>query len=84
MHLLYDENLFSKEPRCWCIDVWAVLNNIAETSINEKSLEKENEKSDAKGQIAIINSLNEKLPFKKRRILVNPQYLNYKKHGTEN
>ena len=56
MHRLYDENLFLKEPRCWCIDVWAVLNNIAETSINEKRLEKENEKSDAKGQIATINS----------------------------
>ena len=61
-----------------------MLNNIAETSINEKSLEKENEKSDAKGQIATINSLNEKFPFKKLRILVNSQYLNYKKHGTEN
>ena len=84
MHRLYDENLFLKEPRCWCIDVWAVLNNIAETSINEKSLEKENEKSDAKGQIATINSLNEKFPFKKLRILVNSQYLSYKKHGTEN
>ena len=84
MHRLYDENLFLKEPRCWRIDVWAVLNNIAETSINEKRLEKENEKSDAKGQIATINSLNEKFPFKKLRILVNSQYLNYKKHGTEN
>ena len=61
-----------------------MLNNIAETSINEKSLEKENEKSDAKGQIATINSLNEKFPIKKLRILVNSQYLNYKKHGTEN
>ena len=68
MHRLYDENLFLKEPRCWCIDVWAVLNNIAETSINEKRPEKE----------------NEKFPFKKLRILVNTQYLNYKKHGTEN
>ena len=44
-----------------------MLNNIAETSINEKSLEKENEKSDAKGQIAIINSLNEKIPFQKTK-----------------
>ena len=63
MHRLYDENLFLKEPRCWCIDVWAVLNNIAETSINEKRLEKENEKSDAKGQIATINSLNDRIIF---------------------
>ena len=61
-----------------------MLNNIAETSINEKRLEKENEESDAKGQIATINSLNEKFPIKKLRILVNSQYLNYKKHGTEN
>ena len=61
-----------------------MLNNIAETSINEKRLEKENEKSDAKGQIATINSLNEEFPFKKLRILVNSQYLSYKKHGTEN
>ena len=54
-----------------------MLSNIAETSTNEKSLEKEDEKSDAKGQIAMINSLNEKFPFKKlRRILVNPQFLN--------
>ena len=59
MHRLYDENLFLKEPRCWCIDVWAVLNNIAETSIDEKRLEKENEKVDVKGQIAKINTLNE-------------------------
>ena len=64
MHRLYDENLFLKEPRCWCIDVWAVLNNIAETSINEKRLEKENEKSDAKGQIATIDTLNENSPSK--------------------
>ena len=48
-----------------------MLSNIAETSTNEKSLEKENEKSNAKGQIAMINSLNEKFPFKKlRRILI--------------
>ena len=54
-----------------------MLSNIAETSTNEKRLEKEDEKSDAKGQIAMINSLNEKFPFKKlRRILVNPQFLN--------
>ena len=36
-----------------------MLNNIAETSIDEKRLEKENEKVDVKGQIAKINTLNE-------------------------
>ena len=53
-----------------------MLSNIAETSTNEKSPEKENEKSNAKGQIAMINSLTEKFPFKKlRRILIH-QFLN--------
>ena len=48
-----------------------MLSNIAETSTNEKRLEKEDEKSDAKGQIATINLLNENFPFKKlRRILI--------------
>ena len=37
-----------------------MLNNIAETSKDEKRLEKENEKTDVKGQIATINTLNEK------------------------
>ena len=59
-----------------------MLSNIAETSTNEKSLEKEDEKSDAKGQIAMINSLNEKFPFKKIRRIRSP-ILKYKKHGTE-
>ena len=59
-----------------------MLSNIAETSTNEKRLEKEDEKSDAKGQIAMINSLNEKFPFKKLRRIRSP-ILKYKKHGTE-
>ena len=45
-------------------DAWAVLNNIVETSINEKRLKKENEKTDAKGQIAKIDTLNENSPSK--------------------
>ena len=59
-----------------------MLSNIAETSTNEKRLEKEDEKSDAKGQIAMINSLNEKFPFKKLRRIRSP-IIKYKKHGTE-
>ena len=42
-----------------------MLSNIAETSTNEKRLEKENEKTDAKGQIAMINSL--KIPLQKTK-----------------
>ena len=44
-----------------------MLSNIAETSTNEKRLEKENEKTDAKGQIAMINSLNKKIPLQKTK-----------------
>ena len=60
-----------------------MVDNIPETSINEKRLVKESEKN-AKGQIGTINALSENFPFKKLRIRVNSQYLKCKKNGTEN
>ena len=61
-----------------------MVDNLAETSINEKRLVKDSEKN-AEGQIRTINALSENFPFKKlRRILVNSQYLKCMKNGTEN
>ena len=64
-------------------DAWAVLNNIAETSVNEKRLKKENEKTCERTN-CYDRHFKRKFPFKKlRTLIVNSQYLKWKKHGPE-